>query len=229
MLARIAKLFNTRLNKVVDSLETPEDLLQGSLNEMEDNLVTVNRALVDLTSTAEKLKMELADLAGKNRLYSEQAKAALAANREDLAKEVLEKAEKNDEHKQVLEQQLEDLEAQVSTVRESRNNLEQNIRELKQKKVELLALNDVAEAQLLVKESIAGIDKNRNSVADQILRAEEKIKQKQARVKAIGSLTDQGVLQPVLGAESQTDRELNKLVRQQKIEAELNRLKQELA
>lgn len=229
MLARIAKLFNTRLNKVVDSLETPEDLLQGSLNEMEDNLVTVSRALVDLTSTGEKLKMELADLAGKNRLYSEQAKAALAANREDLAKEVLEKAEKNDEHKQVLEQQLEDLEAQVSTVRESRNNLEQNIRELKQKKVELLALNDVAEAQLLVKESIAGIDKNRNSVADQILRAEEKIKQKQARVKAIGSLTDQGVLQPVLGAESQTDRELNKLVRQQKIEAELNRLKQELA
>ncbi|PKM80201.1 MAG: hypothetical protein CVU89_14540 [Firmicutes bacterium HGW-Firmicutes-14] len=229
MLARIVKLFNTRLYKAVDSLETPEDLLQGSLNEMENNLVTVNRALLDLTSAREKLKMELEDLENKNNLHREQAKAALTANREDLAKEVLEKTEKSNEHKQVLEQQLTDLETQIASVKDSRNNLAQNIQELKRKKVELLALNDVAEARLLVKESIAGIDKNRNSVADQILRAEEKIKQKQARVKAIGSLTDQGVLQPVLDAESECDREIKELVRQQKIAAELNRLKEELA
>ena len=229
MLARIAKLFNTRLDKMVNYLETPEDLLQGSITEMENNLATVNKALLDLTSTREKLKMELEELENKNKLYREQAKAALAASREDLAKEVLEKTEKNIEHKQVLEQQLTDLEIQITSVKDSRKNLAQNIRELRHKKEKLLALNDVAEARLLVKESIAGINKNRNSAADQILRAEEKIKHKQARVKAIDSLTDQEILQPVLGAESKNTREINELVRQQKIEAELNRLKQELA
>ena len=159
--------------------------------------------------------------------YKGQARDALAADREDLAKRALERKAAAHERLDGLNGNIASLEAQVESLKTSQATLRHKIELFQGKKEELKALYDSSKAQLQVKEAVSGISKDLADVGHAIQRAEARIRGMQARVEAIDELVAVGALEDALEPGDDIDRELARISRQTAVEQELARLKAE--
>ena len=75
-----------KANKALDSAENPNEMLDYSYEQMLDHITQVRRALVDITASKKQLELQQQQLQHSVDHLDDQAKAALAAGREDLAR-----------------------------------------------------------------------------------------------------------------------------------------------
>lgn len=229
--ARIKTLFEAKVDKGLNRLEDPKELLDFSLKKMEDNLRSLTGSAVEVATAKKKLDQQRTVLAANIGKYEEQARKALELGQEDLARQALEKKAQAAQRLSGLEGQIASLEVRIHSIAESQAELRHQIELFRSKKEELKAAYEASQAELKVKETITSVGTEAAEVSQIISRAKSRIEDMQARVAAIDELVGEGVVSDVFASsgKDETDRQLDRLSNAAAVEAELLRLKAELA
>jgi phage shock protein A len=229
LLSRASTVVKAKLSKLLDRAEDPTETLDYSYEQQLRLLQDVKRGVVDVTTSRKRLQMQTAQLEESLVKLETQARDALAAGREDLARAALER-------KALVQQQLQSLDAQVAQLEQQQQKLVQSEKQLQAKieafrsqKEVIKAQYSAAEAQVRIGEAATGIGEQMADTGLAIQRARDKTEQMQARASAVEELVEAGTLEDfTAGDKSALDRELDQLQAGQQVDRELEKLKAEL-
>jgi phage shock protein A len=226
IIARFKAIFEARANAAADSIEDPKASLDYSLRKLEDARRDLSQGLIEVSAAKRRLQAQRDQMAAAADRYQQQARAAVTADRDDLARLALERKQESEARMAELDANIVSLERQEAALKENQIKLDQKIKSFRNRKEELKAVHDSARAQLKVQESLSGISQDLADVGNTIQRTEQRILEMQSRADAIDALVDEGVLQDVLEPETDDiERELSRIGRNQAVEEELARLK----
>jgi len=229
LMKRLGALLQIRANKAMDAAEDPRDMLDHSYDKQLEMLRNVKRGVVEVTAAKRRLELRANELQGEIGKFDDQARQAMAAGREDLARLVLER-------KQSAMSQLDDFRAQVAQLEgeqqrlvTAESRLQAKVESFRTRKEVMKAQYSAAEATVRVGESISGISEEMGDVGAMMRRAEDRTEQLRSRGDAIGELLESGVLEDQLGpGQSPLDRELAQITSGQQVELEMEQLRREL-
>ena len=86
---RIQLIFRSKANKALDAAEDPRETLDYSYTQQQELLKKVRRGLADVATSRKRLELQMQQLDQQSTKLQDQAQQALAAGREDLAREAL--------------------------------------------------------------------------------------------------------------------------------------------
>ena len=157
-----------------------------------------------------------------------QAREAVQANREDLARLALER--KNAIFSQIegLDKEIAGLEAEQAKLVAAEQRLSTKIEVFRTKKETIKAQYSAAEAQVKISESVSGISEEMADIGTSIERAENKTEEMKARSAALDELIEQGTLVDITRSGDDIDRELAKVGQKSSVDSELAKLMAEV-
>jgi phage shock protein A len=226
---RAHDIVQAKANKALDAAEKPDEMLDLSYEQMLDQITQVRRGLVSVAASRKQLELQEQQFQHSADHLNDQAKAALAQGREDLAREALSR-------KAAAQGQVDEMEAQHQQLTEQEQKLEQTLSTLQKRvsdfrtqKEVLKAQYTAAQAQTSVNETAAGISSEFGDTGADIARAQDKIAQMQARAGAVDELLASGVLEDVGGDTDDIQAELDEASTNAGVDKELADLKAQLA
>lgn len=227
ILSRFKAIFQAQANAVADQMEDPKASLDYSLTKLEENRRQITRSLIDVRAAQRRLERQRDDFTAAAAKHAEQARSAVDAERDDLARTALERKQAAEARVEELSRNIANLDRQIENLTQSQQNLGRKIETFRSRKEELKALHDSAQAQIQVREALSGVSEDLADVGNTIHRAEARIQEMQSRADAIDDLVAEGVLDDVLEPEQDDlDRELVRIGRKQAVDAELAHLKE---
>jgi phage shock protein A len=227
-MARASLVVKAKFSKLLNRAENPTETLDYSYEQMLDQLQNVKRGVADVVTSKKRLELQTTKLEQNVVKLETQARDALAANREDLARQALEKKAATQQQLQSLDTQVQQLGAQQEKLVESQHQLEARIESFRSQKEVLKAQYSAAEAQVRIGEAATGIGTNMSDTGAAIERAKEKTEEMQARASAIDELTASGALEDFTSGDTQLDRELAQIASSSQVDRDLERLKAEV-
>src|SRR5215216_6193565 len=228
LLSRASTVIKAKLSKLLDRAEDPTETLDYSYEQQLRLLQDVKRGVVDVTTSKKRLRMQTTQLEQSLVKLETQARDALAAGREDLARGALERKALVQQQLQSLDEQVEQLEQQQEKLVQSEKQLQAKIEAFRSQKEVIKAQYSAAEAQVRIGEAATGIGEQMADTGLAIQRAQDKTEQMQARAAAVDELVDSGTLEDYTSSGTQLDRELAQVSASQQVDTELARLKGEL-
>ena len=233
LMNRLSTLFKAKTNTVLDKFEKPEEMLDYSFDKQTELLNKLRRDIAEVVTAKKRLEMQKAKIMANINILDEQARRALGSNREDLARLALER--KNVVLQQIsnLDNQIADIQLQQEKLKDTETRLSTKVEEFKTRKEVIKAQYSSAEAQVRIKESITGISEEMSDVGVSLNRAEEKAQKMQAKAQALDEMIDSGVLTdytaPSEGIGGDVGVELDKISLKSSVDEELEKLKAERA
>jgi len=226
----MSTIFKAKASTVLDKAEDPRETLDYSYEKQLELLQKVKRGIVEVTTSKKRLELQAQKIHDDAAKLDDQARRALGAEREDLARVVLQRKATAIESLAGLETQIANLSAEQQKLTDAESRLAAKVEAFRTRKEVIKATYTAAEAQVRIGEAVSGISEEMTDVGMAIDRAENKTAQLQARAVAIDELVSTGVLaDPTLGgSSSDVDRELAKLTTGAHVENDLSRLKAEL-
>ena len=228
LLSRTGEIIRAKFNALLNRAENPNETLDYSYEKQLTSLQNVKRGVADVVTAKKRLELQTQQLEQNVVKLDTQARQAVAAGREDLARQALER-------KSAIQQQLQDLDAQVKQLADqqqklvdSQKQLEAKVEQFRSQKEVIKAQYSAAEAQVRIGEAATGIGRDMDNTGLAIQRAKDKTEQMQARASAIDELVTAGDLQELGSDKTQLDRELSQLASQQQVDKELEQLKAEV-
>lgn len=228
ILSRTTTIFKAKMNKLLNRAENPAEILDYSYEKQVELLRNVKRGIVEVTTAKRRLEMQAAQIQQNLGNADDQARRALAAGREDLARVVLQRKQTAQQQLASLQQQIQGLDLQQQKLAEAEARLETKIETFRSQKEVIKAQYSAATAQVKIGEAFTGVSEEMADVGAAIERAQNKTQEMQARAGAIDELVDEGVLTDLSGSPDKVEAELAKVGAQQNVEIELAALKQEL-
>ena len=229
LMSRTATIVKAKYSKLLNRAENPTETLDYSYEQMLQQLQNVKRGVADVVTSKKRIELQQQKLEQNVVKLETQARQAVGANREDLARQALER-------KAVAQQQLQDMDGQVQQLADqqeklvaAQQQLETKIESFRSQKEILKAQYSAAEAQVKVGEAATGIGSNMQDTGLAIQRAKDKTEEMQARASAIDELTSSGALEDLTtGDQTQLDRELAQITSASQVDDELAKLKSEV-
>jgi phage shock protein A len=225
---RAHNILAAKANKALDAAEKPDEMLDLSYEQMLDQITQVRRGLVDIAASRKQIELQDQQLGHTVDHLNDQAKAALAQGREDLAREALSR-------KAAAQAQIDGLGPQHQQLTEQEQKLEQTLAALQKKvndfrtqKEVLKAQYTAAKAESSVNESVAGISGTLGDSGAELQRAQDKIATMQARAGALDELLQSGVLEDVGGSTDDIQQELDEAGSAAEVDKELAALKAQI-
>jgi phage shock protein A len=229
LMARASLIVKAKFSKLLNRAENPTETLDYSYEQMQQQLQNVKRGVADVVTAKKRLELQTQKLEQNVVKLETQARQALAANREDLARQALERKATAQAQLQELDAQVKGLQEQQEKLIAGQQTLEARIEGFRSTKEVMKAQYSAAEAQVKIGEAATGIGKGMADTGLAIQRAKEKTEELQARASAIDELTDSGALEDfTTGDQTQLDRELAKLSAGSQVDSDLARLKAEV-
>jgi phage shock protein A len=229
LIARASTVVKAKLSKLLDRAEDPTETLDYSYEQQLRLLQDVKRGVVDVTTSKKRLKMQTTQLEQSLVKLETQARDALAAGREDLARAALERKALVQQQLQSLDQQVEGLVQQQEKLVQSEKQLQAKIEAFRSQKEVIKAQYSAAEAQVRIGEAATGIGEQMADTGLAIQRARDKTEQMQARASAVEELVEAGALEDFTsGGQTALDRELAQIQAGNQVDQELAKLKAEV-
>jgi phage shock protein A len=107
LLTRMSSIVKAKMSGILDRAEDPQETLDYSYEKQLELLQNVKRGVVEVVTAKRRLEMQEAKLKENIGKLEDQAKTALSAGREDLARTALER-------KQVIQLQIQGLDGQIA-------------------------------------------------------------------------------------------------------------------
>jgi phage shock protein A len=225
---RAHDILAAKTNKALDAAEKPDEMLDLSYEQMLDQITKVRQALVTIAASRKRIELQEQQLQHSVDHLQDQAKAALAQGREDLAREALSR-------KAAAQAQIDAMEPQHQQLTEEEQKMEQTLQALQQRvntfrtqKETLKAQYTAASAMSSVNESVAGISSTLGDSGAALQRAQDKIDNMQARAGALDELLQSGVLEDVGGETDDIQKELDEAGTAADVDNELAALKAQI-
>jgi phage shock protein A len=228
LMSRASMVAKSKLSKLLDRAENPEETLDYSYERQLQSLQNVKRGVADVVTAKKRLELQQKQLEQSIVKLESQAREAVAAGREDLARQALERKSGVQQQLQGLDQQVQQLEAQQEKLTASQQQLQAKVEAFRSQKETIKAQYSAAEAQVRIGEAATGIGEQMADTGLAIQRAKEKTEQMQARASAIDELTESGALEDFTSDQTQLDRELAQIASKSQVDDELAKMKQEL-
>jgi len=227
LLNRMAAIIAAKMNKLIGAAEDPRETLDYSYEKQLELLQNVKRGVAEVTTSKKRLELQKANLIQNSEKLEGQAREAVRANREDLAKLALERKNLLSTQITGLDKEIATLAAEQEKLIEAEKRLSTKIEVFRSKKETIKAQYSAAEAQVKISESVSGISEEMADVGMSIERAENKTQEMKARASALDELLDKGVLVDFSSSGDDIDRELAKISQTGGVESELARIKAE--
>ncbi|MDE3026504.1 MAG: PspA/IM30 family protein [Acidobacteriota bacterium] len=227
--SRASLIVKAKVSKLLNRAENPTETLDYSYEQMLEQLQNVKRGVADVVTAKKRLELQQQKLEQNVVKLETQARQAVGAGREDLARQALERKAAAQQQLQGLDAQVKQLEDQQQKLIESQQVLETRIESFRSQKEVLKAQYSAAEAQVRIGEAATGIGQHMSDTGLAIQRAKDKTEELQARASAIDELTASGALEDfTAGDQTQLDRELAQFSSSSQVDQELAKLKAEV-
>jgi phage shock protein A len=217
-----------KANKALDAAEKPDEMLDLSYEQMLDQITKVRQGLVAIAASRKQIELQEQQLQHTVDHLQDQAKAALAQGREDLAREALSR-------KAAAQAQIDGMEPQHTQLGEEQEKLTQTLAALQDRVNKFRSQKEVLKAQYTaasavssVNESVAGISGTLGDSGAALQRAQDKIATMQARAGALDELLQSGVLEDVGGGTDDIQKELDDAGTAADVDSELAALKAQI-
>ena len=228
LMSRASTVVRAKLSRLLDRAEDPGETLDYSYKKQLQLLQDVKRGVADVVTSKKRLQLQTGKLEQELVKLEGQARQALGAGREDLARQALERKSAVQQQLQGLDQQVQDLEAQQEKLLASERQLSAKIEAFRSQKEVIKAQYSAAEAQVRIGEAATGIGEQMADTGLAIQRARDKTEQMQARAAAVDELVAAGALEDFTSDQTALDRELAQLSSASQVDDELARMKAEL-
>ena len=228
LFARTMTIIKAKFSKVLDRAENPTQTLDYSYEQQLQQLQNVKRGIADVATAKKRLEIQYTTMQGQAEKLDGQAKAALQANREDLAREALTRKAAIQGQLDGIMQSGQQLEAQQQKLVESEKALASKIEQFRTQKEVIKAQYSAAEAQVRIGEAATGISSQMSDVGLAVQRAKDKTESMQARADAISELTAAGALEDFTAPGDDIERELKQIQQSGQVDDELAKLRAEL-
>ena len=228
---RMSTVVKAKISKILDKAEDPAETLDYSYQKQLEQLQNVKKGIADVVTAKKRLQAQESGLQQQVVKLDTQARQALAAGREDLARTALERKNVIQTELQSLDDQVKELEQQQESLTESEKNLRAKIEQFRSKKEVIKAQYSAAEAQVRISEAATGVGDSMADVGLAMQRAVDKTEQMKARANAVQELEAAGTFEDftALGSgEDDIDRQLRELSSSSAVDNELEKLKAEL-
>ena len=219
LMGRASLVVKSKLSKLLDRAENPAETLDYSYEKQLELLQNVKRGIADVVTAKKRLQLQTDQLEQSVAKLVGQARQALGAGREDLARQALER-------KVAVQQQLQDLDGQIQQL--EAQQLSTKVEAFRTQKETIKAQYSAAEAQVKIGEAATGIGEQMADTGLAIQRAKDKTAQMQARAGAIDELTTSGALEDFTTDQTDLDRQLGQIASQSQVDDELSKLKAEV-
>lgn len=227
LLNRMGTVVKAKMSKLIDAAEDPRETLDYSYEKQLELLQNVKRGVADVATSKKRLQLQRAKLQQNAETLEKQAREAIRADREDLARLALERKNAIDSQIAALDQEIAGLEAEQQKLVDAERRLSTKVEVFRTRKETIKAQYSAAEAQVKISESVSGISEEMADIGVSIERAENKTEDMKARSAALDELIDQGTLQDFTGRQDDIERELAKIGSKSGVETELSKLKAE--
>ena len=228
LMSRASTIVKAKFSKLLDRAEDPGETLDYSYERQLQLLQNVKRGVADVVTAKKRLQMQTEQLEQSVVKLETQARQALGAGREDLARQALERKSAVQQQLQGLDQQVQGLEQQQEKLVASEKALSAKVEAFRTQKETIKAQYSAAEAQVKIGEAATGIGEQMADTGLAIQRAKDKTEQMQARASAIDELTTSGALEDFTSDQTELDRELGALASKNQVDDELAKMKSEL-
>jgi phage shock protein A len=228
LIARTTTILKAKWSKLLDRAEDPGETLDYSYEEQLRQLQNVKRGIADVTTAKKRLELQYTSMQQNADKLDGQARDALKAGREDLAREALTRKAAIEAQLGGIMEQGQQLEAQQQKLIEGEKALQAKVEAFRTQKEVIKAQYSAAEAQVRIGEAATGIGEQMADVGLAISRAKDKTEQMQARAAAVEELTASGALEDFTATGDDIDRELAQISQSGKVDDELAKMKAEL-
>ncbi|HVB65305.1 MAG TPA: PspA/IM30 family protein [Nitrolancea sp.] len=229
LLSRTTTLIKVKVSKLLGAAEDPREMLDYSYEKQLSMLQDVRRGIVDVTTSKRRLELQKAKLDESQAKLGDQAKQALSANREDLARTALERRAMIQQQSTDLDTQIQQLDGEQAKLEQAESRLRTKIESFRTKKEVVKAQYSAAEAQVRIGEAVTGLSEEMADVGMAVDRAQEKTEAMQARAGAIDELIASGSLDDVTSSGGDSiDRELSQISMKESVESQLAALRKEV-
>jgi phage shock protein A len=229
LMSRASTVIKAKLSKLLDRAEDPGETLDYSYEQQLKLLQDVKRGVADVVTAKKRLQLQTTQLEQSVVKLETQARDALAAGRDDLARQALERKALVQQQLQGLDQQVAQLEGQQEKLVASEKQLSAKIESFRSQKEVIKAEYSAAEAQVRIGEAATGIGEQMADTGLAIQRARDKTEQMQARASAVEELVEAGTLEDfTAGGQTELDRELAQISASHQVDQELEKLKAEV-
>lgn len=226
LLKRMETVLKSKMNKTLNRMEDPRETLDYSYEKQLELLQNVKRGVAEVASSKKRLQLQRAKLMKSIEKLDKQAKDAIAADREDLARMALERKAALVQQVEGIDSEIAELDKQQEKLIASEKRLSTKVEIFRTRKESIKAQYSAAEAQVRINESVSGISEEMADVGLAIERAENKTDEMKARSEALDELMEAGTLDDLTTrGQDEVERELAKISRESSVESELAKLK----
>lgn len=226
LLDRIWTAIQAKINRIL-GIEDPRETLDVSYETQLNLLQNVKLSVAEFAISLERIELQKAKLQLSIDKLENQAKEALLANREDLARKALENRAILQARSAAIDLQITDLEDQQQKLMASESRLAIKVEAFHTKKETIKAEYSAAEAQVKLIESLTGISEEMKDVGLAVQQAEEKTEKMKARSSALDELLQSRTLTDLSGG-SELEQEIALVKAKSSVDDELARIKNEM-
>jgi phage shock protein A len=228
LMGRFTLILKSKFSRALDRAENPSETLDYSYEEQRRQLQNVKRGIADVTTAKKRLELQYTSMQQQVDKLDGQARQALAAGREDLAREALTRKTAVQAQLEGIMQQGQQLEAQQQKLIEGERTLQAKVEAFRTQKEVIKAQYSAAEAQVRIGEAATGIGEQMADVGLAIERAKDKTEQMQARANAVDELTASGALEDYTSSGDDIDRQLAQISQSSEVDDQLAKLRAEI-
>ena len=192
---RMSTVIKAKVSKLLDRAEDPGETLDYSYQKQLESLQQVKKGIADVVTAKKRLEMQASKLEQSVVKLDTQARQALAAGNEELARTALERKHFAQTELQSLDQQVAELQTQQDKLIESEKRLRTKIESFRTKKEVIKAQYSAAEAQVRISEAATGVGEEMADVGLAMQRAIDKTENMKARASAVEELEAAGTFE----------------------------------
>ena len=159
--SRIFKIGQASANKVVESFEKPELMLEQAIADKEKQIREVKQAVQQVIATERQTKAQLEKEKAEKFQWEQKAEAAMRAGREDLAVKALERASEHESRAAALEPNWQGQQSSVAELKQEVIKMEAEVAEYRRNKDFIIAQSKAAQVKKDIYEAKAKMTSKR--------------------------------------------------------------------
>ena len=227
MLSRMGIVVKSKVNRILDNAEDPRETLEYSYEKQREMLKNVKRGVVEMVTAKRQLEAQASKAQANLAKLDSQARQALGAGREDLARLALERKQTTITELEGLDEQIASMEIEQEKLTHAEQRLQAKVQAFKTQKEVIKAQFSAAQAQVRIGSALSGLSEEMGDITLAVERAETKTETLKAKAGAIDELVATGVLDDPTGGDP-LDRELKAISSSSTVDDELAALMAEL-
>lgn len=223
---RLRLIFEMKGNAALDAVEDPTQVMNLSYEKQLEQVQNLRRAIAQVATEEKHIELLEQQADAQANQLTVQAQQALQVNREDLARQALQRKEALLAQVNGYKTQMTQLQAQEAHLADVESKVEERVAAFRRQKDMMSAQYSAAKASVGANEAVSGLSSEMSEMNLAMQRAQDKVVQMQAHADAIDTLMASGTLS--IPGEDPLASQLQQITEEHNVDAQLAEMRQQL-